>query len=242
MHNFMRPFLIICTLFFWTEIIGQVTFDTNIIKQYDSVYKKLPKESRKELSEISNKQITKIGLAFLTLQKTDTLNTQNISNLKDVVLIDIDPVSHKPIKTKRKKTETKNTSSLVFCFGGLGNDTLAIQIGEPFFGQTILHLVSSNNVSTTYNERMKHDAIFKSLYNDTLTNNLTISAQTIKFILSDSNFTLGKTLYGMAEIITSPYFKKDTWDEDEYFELQHNIKYYFKVRLTEKAHNTVNMQ
>lgn len=237
----MRPLLIICTLLFWTEIIGQVTYDPNIVKQYDSLYRKLPKETRRELSENSHKTITEIGFAFLTIDKTDTLNLeiQHDSNLKDVVLIDMDPISLKPIKTKRKNAEPKTLYSLLFCFGTLANDTLAIQIGEPFFSQTILHLITANSVSTTYNERMKRDTIFKSALHDTLTNDLTISAQTIKFTLSDSSLSLGKTLYGMAEIITSPYFKKDTWEENEYLELRHKIKYYFKVRLIGKAHNTI---
>jgi hypothetical protein len=37
----------------------------------------------------------------------------------------------------------------------LSNDTLLIQVGEPFFGQTILHLIVKNKVETKYNEYMK---------------------------------------------------------------------------------------
>jgi hypothetical protein len=232
----MRIVIAICALVVCTDVFGQVIYDRNIVKQYDSLYKKFPSRTRKTFADYRNNKISNHGLAFITLVETDTLNVddQDKVNSPEVILIDLDPKTGKPLKSRRKKFKKKEPFSINFCYGSLSNDTLIIQIGEPFWGQTILHLIAKNKVLTQYNEYIKRDTIFKATLFDTLTDNLTIPANTIRFSLNDSNFYSGKTVYGSVEVITNPYFKKDVWEENQYFELQQRFKYYFRVPLIGK--------
>ena len=233
----MKILIAIFALIANTGIYSQVMYDHKIVKQYDSLYKKLPSRVKKEFSPYKKNTTNDNGFAFVTLENTDTLNIDENtkSNSVDVVFIGLDPKTGKPLRPKQKKSKDEITFSINFCYGRLSNDTLFIQVGEPFFGQTILHLIVRNKVETRYNEYMKRDTILKANMADTLTNNLTIPVNTVSLILSDSNFYAGKIIYGAVEIITRPYYKKDVWEENKYFELRQRIKYYFKVPLTQDS-------
>jgi hypothetical protein len=234
MYYFIRTFLFLISTFIFKYTCAQIVYDKSVIKQYQNLFMKLAKQDQKKVIELEKDTLNQTGFVIITKDKIDTLNEKESQPaLSEITLIEIDPETSKPVTTvKTKKVESNNDYSFAFCYQNFKNDTLAIQIGFPFWEQALTHLIFKNRIKTFHTEYLKWDALFKANINDSLTNNLTIPAKTIKFILSDNVFKAGKTIFGSAEIITSSYFKKDLGEESYFYNLQRRMKYYFKFRVT----------
>jgi hypothetical protein len=118
-------------------------------------------------------------------------------------------------------------------FNWLQKDTLNIEVTPGYMSrETISHKIIGNKVETTYNEYYKQDSILKADSSATKTNDLTIPATTIKFVLSDKIFSEGKTIYGEAEIITADFLYLNAFGfKNEILKHRHHFKYYFKIRI-----------
>ncbi len=233
MNYFIRIFLVLFSTFILKDAFTQVIYDKCVSKQYENLFKKLPKEDQRKMVKWEKDTLNQSGFVIITEGKTDTLNKRESKPaFSEITLIDIDPKTNKPITVKTRKAANDNDYSYSFCNQSFRNDTLVIQIGGPFWQQTITHLIFKNSLKTFHNEYLKRDVILKADINDSLTNNLTIPVKTIKFTLSDNVFKVRKIIFGSAEIITSPYFKKDLGEENYFYNLQTKMKYYFKFRVT----------
>jgi hypothetical protein len=233
MRKYIKAILVFINMVFFTDCIAQTIYDPNATKKYDSVYKRLPSRIKETLAQSGGDTSYNHGLAILTEDKTDTLNKSEIGqgNSSEIELIAIDPKNHKRIKSKSPKGNNDKGYPYVNCRGSLSADTLVIQIGDLFFGHAVIHRVLKNNISTFYAEYLKLDKVFKINSTDSLTNLLSIPAETIKFYLCDTAFKIGKTIYGNAEIITNTYFQKDTWEENGFYKLRRRMRYYFKFQI-----------
>jgi hypothetical protein len=233
MYKSIKPILFLINTIIFTNCFAQVIYDPNAAKKYDNIYKKLPSRIQKELRKSDKSTYFNQGLAILTEDKTDTINKNELGQrkLSTLILTDINPKTGKEIKSKPQKVNNDKEYLFIYCGGGLFADTLVIQIGELFFGNTIMHYILKSNVSTFYAVYIKYDTVFKNNSTDSLTNLLSIPTETVKFYLSDTTFKIGETIYGNAEIITNTYFEKDTWEENWFYKLRRRMKYYFRFQV-----------
>ena len=233
MCKYIKPILLFINMVFFTDCFAQAIYDPSAAKKYDSVYKKLPYRIQKALFQSEKDTSFDHGLAILTEDKIDTLNKSELrqDNLPQIVLSDIDPKTHKELKPKSPKSGDDKQYLYVDCVGSLFKDTLVIQISDLFFGHAVMHRVLKNSITTAYAEYIKYDTVFKINRTDSLTNLLSIPAETVKFYLSDTAFEMGEIIYGNAEIITNTYFEKDTWEENAFYKLRRRMKYYFKFEV-----------
>jgi hypothetical protein len=212
MCHFMKTLLFLFSILFLTNSYAQITFDKNVERQYQEAYKKLPtwlKEKAKDAYDDTN---FRGGIVVLTEYVIDTLNKDELtdkSTFKSDKVLDYD---------------------LLFCGGILKLDTLLIEIGAPFFSQSIKHEVFKNLVATNYNQYNDNDSLFRTQLTKDKTNNLTIPAETTNFILSDNKFTSGKTIFGYAEMVTNPYYEDAYLFKNGYIKKRLRYKYYFNFK------------
>jgi hypothetical protein len=214
----IRITLVLISTFFFADSYSQVIIDPAISKKYNSAIKKRSKEIQKNGKQADNLQDYSEGVVIFTSYQADTLNRFELKQIQgsDVVLIDIDPKTGKPIKSKRKQS------------------TEVIEIGYPFASQNITHSIFNRHVTTVYKEHYKYDSLVKVNASDSFTNEITLNGENISFTLSDSSLSTGKFIYGYAEIIMEPYYLKDSWVENQFFILRWKLKYYFKFRVIKK--------
>ena len=231
MCHFMKTLLAIILILTFSNAFGQIVYDKEVHNQYNNLYKKLPRQLQTEFDKKSKDTLNEDGFAIFTEFKCDTLNKieQQETSLSQITLID--PKTNRPFKSS-PKTDKYPT---LFCQGTIQNDTLGIQISGLFLDQAILHFINKDRVAIFYFEHYKDDSLLKENMNDSLTNSLNVTTKILRFVLSDSTYKVGKTIYGSAEIITNSYFLKDTWEDNHFYKLRWRLKYYFKCKLTKNG-------
>jgi len=224
----MKTLLALILVLTFSNTFGQIVYDKEVYDQYVKLYKKLPRQLQIELDNKSEDTSNENGLAIFTEFKCDTLNKidQKKTSLSQITLID--PKTNRPVKSNPKADKYPT----LFCRGTIQNDTLGIQISGLFLDQAIMHFINKDRVRIFYFEHYKDDSLLKENINDSLTNNLNVSTKILRFVLSDSAYKAGKTIYGSAEIITNNYFLKDTWEDNHFYKLRWRLKYYFKCKVT----------
>ena len=232
MVKFLKTCLASLFVLSFSTSFCQPVIDQAVINRYDSIYRRLPKQLRKAFGS----HFENMGPALVIEDHTDTLNKNGLRPMPEskIEVIDLDLKTGKPIKHKKRKIKKEIDYNVSWCAGVFDHDTLFIQIGDPFSGQMVSHLISKNTVLTEYAEFAKYDTVYKTTESDTLKNYLRIPSQTLGFRLSDDRFIVGKIIYGSAEVLSDPYYKLDTWEGNTFYHLQHRMKYYFKFRIESK--------
>ena len=213
----MKTLIFTVSIFILTDIHAQVTFDKTIEQQYQDAYDKLPAWLKEKDHEAYKDTAFYVGTVVLTEYIIDTLN-------KDEVTTKID-----------FKGDTTPSYNLSFCAGLVKSDTLFIGIGTQFFSQSIQHTIFKNSVRTNYNQYRDNDSIFRTEITNNKTSDLTISAETIHFILNDDKFATDKIIYGYAEIVTRPYFEDAYFFRNGYIKKRLKYKYYFQFKPTKNG-------
>lgn len=224
----MRILLILLVTFNLTISYGQVTYDSTLSKKYDSVYKMLVPEFKSIVLYQENDTGYSKGIVLCTALIDDTLNMKDLLPRDNSIRIfDMDG--------KETLIEPEKMPDLfpMDIFYSFRKDTLNIEVSTIFMSkEKISHKIIGNKVETTYNEYYKQDSILKADSSATKTNDLTIPATTIKFVLSDRIFSEGKTIYGEAEIITADFLYLNAFDfKNEILKHRYHYKYYFKIRI-----------
>jgi hypothetical protein len=223
----MRILLILLVSFNLTISYGQITYDSTLSKKYDSVYKMLVPEFKSIVLYQENDAGYSKGIVLCTALIDDTLN------IKDLIPLDISGIFDTDGKEIEIKSEKMPDLFPMDIFYSLRKDTLNIEVSTMFMPkEKISHKIIGNKVETTYNEYYKQDSILKADSSATKTNDLTIPATTIKFVLSDKIFSEGKTIYGEAEIITADFLYLNAFGfKNEILKHRYHFKYYFKIRI-----------
>ncbi len=172
------------------------------------------------------------GIVLCSVFIDDTLNMKDLLPRDNSIRIfDMDG--------KETRIEPEKIPDLfpMFIFNSLQKDTLNIKVTTMFMSsETITHKIIGTQVKTTYNEYYKQDSILKANSAATKTNDLTIPARTIKFVLSDKIFSEGKTIYGEAEIITADFLYLNAFNfKNETLKHRYHYKYYFKFRIKKNS-------
>ena len=227
----MKTLLVTILILTFSNTFGQIVYDKDVQNQYFRLYKKLPRGLQIEFDKKSKDPSNEDELAIFTEYKCDTLNNieQKETSLSQIILID--PKTNRPVKSNPKTEKYP----MLFCRGTIQNDTLGIQISGLFLDQAIIHFINKDRITIFYFEHYKNDSLLKENINDSLTNNINVSTKILRFVLSDSAYKVGNTIYGSAEIITNNYFLKDTWEDNHFYKLRWRLKYYFKCRVTKNG-------
>ena len=228
----MRILLILLVTFNLTISYGQVTYDSTLSKKYDSVYNMLVPEFKSIVLYQENDAGYSKGIVLCTALIDDTLNMKDLLPRDNSIRIfDMDG--------KETLIEPEKMPDLfpMDIFYSFRKDTLNIEVSTMFMSkEKISHKIIGNKVETTYNEYYKQDSILKADSSATKTNDLTIPAKTIKFVLSDKIFSEGKTIYGEAEIITADFLYLNAFDfKNEILKHRYHYKYYFKFRIKKNS-------
>jgi len=209
--------MFILLAFFFTGSYAQVIYDKAVEQQYQQSYDSLPIELKEKAKEAIADTSFRGGIVVLTNYQIDTLN-------KNELTMDISS-SH----------NTKKDYYLSFCMGLIKSDTLFIELGTQFSSQSIQHVIFKNSVITNHNQFRDNESIFRADSAAKKTNDLTIPAEAIKFVLSDSSFSKDKAIYGYAEIVTKSYFQDSDGFRNGYILKQLRYKYYFEFKPTKNG-------
>ena len=227
MCYFMRRTLIIIFSFILTDSFAQISVDTSVKHQYDSAYKKLSSDIRKNLERTQNELLKSYNKLSAKSKKNFPFSPLNIAK---VTLHTIDTLNKGEVKSGNYFYQ-KEKYPIMFCDGGLISDTLGIVL-YPGVAQNssinITHLIVHDTVRTEYDEWIKYDTIFRTSLQQEKTNALTLPFTTSKFVLSDTNFVVGKTIYGYADILSKTYYQDNESFKIGYIARSLHFRYYFK--------------
>jgi hypothetical protein len=224
----MRILLILLVTFNLTISYGQVTYDSTLSKKYDSVYKVMAPEF-KSLVLYQEYDVGYLGgIVLCSAFIDDTLNMKDLLPRDNSIRI-FDMDGNETLIEPEKMPDLFP----MLIFDWLQKDTLNIEVTPWYMSkETISHKIIGDQVETTYNEYYKQDSILKADSSASKTNDLTIPATTIKFVLSDKIFSEGKTIYGEAEIITADFLYLNAFGfKNEILKHRYHFKYYFKIRI-----------
>jgi len=224
----MRILLILLVSFNLTISYGQITFDSTLSNKYDSVYQMLVPDFKSFVFYQEHEVGFLGGIVLCSAFIDDTLNMKDqLPRDNSIRIFDMDG--------KETLFEPEQMPDLfpMLIFNWLQKDTLNIEVTSGYMSrEKISHKIIGNQVETTYNEYYKQDSILKADSSATKTNDLTIPATTIKFVLSDKIFSEGKTIYGEAEIITAAFLNLNAFGfKNEILKHRYHFKYYFKIRI-----------
>ncbi|HMT78179.1 MAG: hypothetical protein KBF75_04325 [Saprospiraceae bacterium] len=221
--NFCKLSIIYLPLLIMMQnVTAQVTINKDIMAAYE-IQKANTIEELRDLSEIG----TYVGTAFITCNKEDTLN------LDDVVF----PVKRKDtftvptVITEQDKETQELNADVMYVFSKYSGDTLYCRMGF-FYSTTIIeHRVFQGNVQSEYMETMGDFKALKLNIGDTLTNTVTIPIKIKKIELSTADFKPDETMYGYCELETTPFYRLIDPEDSNLLKVKKRLKYYFSFKI-----------
>jgi len=223
----MKILALLISLISFSDISAQVTYDPNVAKQFDSVFKKLSPEFHKLVDDVEKGAGYPGNVIVCTAFIDDTLNLRDLNPDFKKIKIYADG------KLVEDVDETMPTPFPLIISHELKSDTLNIEVAMWIMSnQIIRHKIFHNSIKSSYEEFYKDDNILRAHDGAPVTNDLTVPATTVKFVLSDKIFTEGKTIYGYADVITKD-FLFEAAPEFIYHIMKHrfHFKYYFKIKV-----------
>lgn len=241
----MRLFISFIGIFICFNCNAQLIIDSSVVKKYNEAYLKIKKEYRDKLDSLSNNkefhQYTK-SLVFFTEYKTDTLNIEEYKpfNFGNSELYIFDSVAGKNINVKDllKISEEERTIylPLLFCAGTIYKDTLMTWVGLwDGFSTKIINGKVFSFYQTDYD---KYDSVYSFTLEGRKFQRITVNATTVKLTMNTSDYKIGDTVYGEAEVQTDPfYYFKPYFFKNGYIKQRFRIKYFFKLELVASPSN-----
>lgn len=181
---------------------SQIKIDKKISKKYDELVSKLSTGQFKEFFSDSETNTTEgLGIAIFNKLEIDTLNIKDFN--KDVLnnVKIVNPETGLEDKVVEEKTPLLYPD---FITARLNTNKLEISIG--MFNTNIIYTIQDSKVESYYEEYYKDDNILQLKLDHLKVSQLKIPIHNIKFILSDKEFKIGQTLYGIIEFETEPYY------------------------------------
>ena len=223
----MKIIALLISLISFIDLSAQVTYNPNVAKQFDSVFKKLSPGIQKVAADVEKDDGFPGSLIACTASIDDTLNLKDLNPDFKKVKIYMDG---KEVDDVDDKLETPFP---ILILHSLRSDTLNLEVTFWIMSnQTIRHKIIGKKVTSSYEEFYKEENILRDRDGAPVTNDLTVPATTVKFVLSDKVFTEGKTIYGYADVITKD-FLFEAAPQFKYNIMKHrfHFKYYFKIKL-----------
>lgn len=223
----MRTTLILLFIILINKTFAQLVVDPAVKQQYINAYNKLPLKQRQSNERLQNQLLDSYNKSS---KKYKELVSYTPLNIGVITLHSIDTLNKSQLKANTYLYPAEKYTEL-FCEAALMSDSLGVVI-YPGVAQNsgidITHLIINNSVQTEYHQWIKYDTCFRTDLKEEKTNNLTLKFTTNKFVISDKNFTVGKTIYGYADITSKPYFQDETSFINGYIERRLHFRYYFK--------------
>lgn len=244
----MRLFISFIGIFICFNCNAQLIIDSTIVKKYNEAYLKIKKEYRDKVDSLSNNkefhQYTK-GLVFFTEYKTDTLNIEEYKRTDfDKIKIEDIVVDSAGITIPPKKDSTRYLSEeertiylpLLFCAGTIYKDTLMTWVGLwDGFSTKIINGKVFSFYQTDYD---KYDSVYSFALEGRKFQRITVNAIAVKLTMNTSDYKIGDTVYGEAEVQTDPfYYFKPYFFKNGYIKQRFRIKYFFKLELVASPSN-----
>lgn len=228
----MRTIFLLFTICSVADLSAQVAYDPNVAKQYDSLFKKLSPGVQKTTEDAQKDAGNPGSIVICTAFIDDTLNLSDVRpDYKQIKIYD---------STGKLAEAIDESMPVVFpmlIFNSLKSDTLNIEVTPWIMSeQTIRHKIKGKYVSTVYEEFYKDDNILRAHDGAPITNDLIVPATTVKFVLSDKIFVVGKTIYGQADVITRDFlFEAAPGFKYNIMRHRFHFKYFFKIKLSQVA-------
>ena len=225
--NNVKSILLILSCLVSLNLFSQVILDTSLSLKYQLAFDKLPSQVKIITAETEKQQNSFKGFPVIMMQyKLDTLNRNDIKEQQQSSIVIYD--TYDPGNNARPGIPDSAGSVPFFvCLAELESGVLELGLNFIFSEISICHKISKGQVVSTFRESYKTERILKIQLNDELTNNLTVPV-TVKFSLSDTLFTMGKIIYGSAEIITAPYY---IFEDVHYIKVSRKFSYYLKFKI-----------
>lgn len=235
----MKLFILFIVFFICFNCNAQLIIDSTVVKKYNEAYLKIKKEYRDNVDSLSNnKEFNQYlkGLVFFTEYKIDTLNKDEFEgHLNNITIEDVVIDSNGksiPVKNLLKLSEEERTIylPLLFCVGTIYKDTLMTWFGLwDGFSNKIINRKVFSFYQTDYD---KYDSVYSYTLQGRKFQRLIVNATTLNLTMNTSDYKIGDTIYGEAELQTDPfYYFKPYFFKNGYIKQRFRIKYFFKLEL-----------
>lgn len=230
----MKPLLTFLSILLLGYCQAQYTIDSALKRQYDSAYSGLPTEMRNNLEKAEASR-QKLYDQLLKKEKSVIPFFQTTYAIVTSHIIDTLNLSE---LNKGAYRYNQEGYKIMFCNATLTSDSLFI-ILTPGFAQNssidLSHLIIGEKVQTNFREFHSYDTTFSTSLSVQKTNDLVLHCSVTKFVLSDSNFIVGKTVYGYAEVGTDSYYTDNIDFDTGLIKKRIYFKYFFKVIVTKNS-------
>jgi hypothetical protein len=192
----------------------KLAYNTDVVNEFKKI---------QSLGDGMSLERSDVNPVFFKYERIDTLNKSDfVDPGVKIVAIDGSPVA---------KENFNNQYQFYFSSMKIDGDSLVIDFSPPFQEYLLKSLIVKNSVEATLtvdNERMNS---IKSNLNDSTSNKVKLNLETKSFILSQSylNTKKGEFIYGKAQFITQPYYKKNQFFKKGYIKVRDYITCFFRV-------------
>ncbi len=240
----MKLFILFIVFFICFNCNAQLIIDSTVVKKYNEAYLKIKKEYRDNIDSFSShkeyKQLVK-SLVFFTEYKTDTLNIEDYKraeydNIKigigDIFIDSAGIMVPAKIDSTRYLSEEERSIYLpiLLCGGTIYKDTLMIGVG--LWGGFTNKIIDGKVFSFYQTDYDKYDSVYSFILEGRKFQRITVNTTTVRLTINTSNYKIGETIYGEAELQTDPfYYFKPYFFKNGYIKQRFRIKYFFKLEL-----------
>jgi len=221
----MKKSFFVILLLFTTYCHAQVAVDSNVIKHYNQELDRLNpdlKTPEQIQNRIDVEKEGNMGFVIFTTFKIDTLNkTENI------------PGAHFEYSNFSLVAGTKELTHInLMCMGYNDHDTLKINlpIAGPFLFPLLYQKIISAKVSATL-QYINVDPVLRLDLKESPKSQLDIPVSILKYNLNTSDFSVGNTIYGEAEILSEPYYIENGGFKTGHIQQRFHFNYVFKFKV-----------
>lgn len=226
----MKTLLLITALFLGHIAIGQYRIDPKVQHEFDSLFRKQPKD-------IQKKRYIKgfdDGFALLLAFKEDTLNIKEFTPHVLDTSIKIVAIDEEGNELPDPPKDTTNYNQWLSCQATFLKDTLGI---GSFFGMFSglgfsVKIIGDKTIGDFF-EYVRRDSIYRQNLTDLKSSEIQVRARTENVILSNIPKKLGDIFYGKATLVTEPFFRDDDEFKNGYIHKRYTITYLFTCKLTD---------
>lgn len=226
----MKTLLLITALFFGHIASGQYSIDPKVQHEFDSLFRKQPKDIQKKryIKGLDD------GFALLLEFKEDTLNIKEFTPPILDTSIKIVAIDEEGNKLPDPPKDTTKYNQWLSCQATFLKDTLGI---GSFFGMFSglgfsVKIVGDKTIGEFF-EYVRTDSIYRKNLTDLKSSEIQVKALTENVILSSIPKKLGDIFYGKATLVTESFYRDDDEFKNGYIYKGYTITYLFTCKLTE---------
>lgn len=230
----MKTLLLISALFFGQFASGQYQIDPNIKHEFDSLFRKQPKDIKKKryIKGVND------GFALLVEIREDTLNSKEFTPYEADVSITIVAIDKDGNELPATPEVTTKYNQWLFCQASFQNDTLIIgSYFGMFSGVGFVVKITGDQTIGDYFEYVRRDSIYRKNNTGIKSSEIQVNARTENVILSRLPKKTGDIFYGKVILVTEPFYRDNDAFKNGYIHKRYTITYLFTCKLTDAKKN-----